>query len=111
MGAAISHQLSPRRSLAQRAREPLASRTSDSRPALRACCARVFGTALLLASLVGAAPTARADDHDPKRAAHPVRIVAYALHPIGVVLDYLIVRPAHWVVEREPFRTLFGHQD
>jgi len=111
MGAALSHQLSPRRSLAPRARKPLASRTPEARPALRACCARVVGGALLLASLVGAAPTARADDHDPKRAAHPVRIVAYALHPIGVVLDYLIVRPAHWVVEREPFRTLFGHQD
>ncbi|HSJ95911.1 MAG TPA: hypothetical protein VLC53_02490, partial [Myxococcota bacterium] len=44
------------------------------------------GAALLLA-LLAAAPTARADDHDPKRAAHPVRIVAYALHPVGVLLD------------------------
>jgi hypothetical protein len=26
-----------------------------------------------------------------------------------VALDWLIVRPAHWVVEREPFRTIFGH--
>jgi hypothetical protein len=40
-----------------------------------------------------------------------VRIAAYVLHPIGVMLDFLIVRPAHWVVEREPFRTLFGHED
>lgn len=72
------------------------------------------GTLLAAAALLGLlalAPAARADDHDPKRSAHPVRIVAYALHPIGVVLDFLIVRPAHWVVEREPFRTLFGHED
>lgn len=67
--------------------------------------------ALLLALLVGAAPGARADKHDPERAGNPVRIVAYVLHPIGVILDYVIVRPAHWVVEREPFRTLFGHED
>jgi hypothetical protein len=60
----------------------------------------------------GAAPpnAARADDHDSRRTAHPVRIAAYVLHPVGVVLDWLIVRPAHWVVEREPFRTLFGHE-
>lgn len=71
----------------------------------------------LLALLVGlwvfgvAAPNAaRADDHDSRRAAHPARIAAYILHPVGVVLDWLIVRPAHWVVEREPFRTLFGHE-
>jgi hypothetical protein len=62
-------------------------------------------------ALAAAAPAARADDHDPERAAHPVRIAAYVLHPVGVILDYLIVRPAHWVVEREPFRTLFGHED
>jgi len=69
------------------------------------------GAALLAALLLATAPApARADVHDPERAAHPVRIVAYVLHPVGVVLDYLIVRPAHWVVEREPFRTLFGHE-
>jgi hypothetical protein len=58
---------------------------------------------------VGAAP-ARADEHDPQRAAHPLRVLAYAVHPIGVALDWLIVRPAHWVVEREPFKTIFGHE-
>jgi hypothetical protein len=69
------------------------------------------GAAALLAVVTATAPAARADEHDPERAAHPARIAAYALHPIGVILDYLIVRPAHWVVEREPFRTLFGHED
>jgi hypothetical protein len=63
------------------------------------------------AALLAAPPGARADDHDPERSAHPVRIVGYVLHPIGVMLDFLIVRPAHWVAEREPFRTLFGHDD
>lgn len=65
-----------------------------------------FGLALMLA----AAP-ARADEHDPQRSGHPLRILAYAAHPVGVIVDTLIFRPAHWVVHHEPFRTLFGHTD
>lgn len=51
------------------------------------------------------------DDHDPSRGAHPLRIVAYGLHPIGVALDWILVRPAVWVVRHEPFRTIFGYED
>lgn len=51
------------------------------------------------------------DTHDPTSAAHPVRIAAYALHPVGVALDWAIVRPAVWVAKREPFRTIFGYED
>lgn len=62
------------------------------------------------ATLAGASPVI-ANEHDPKTAGHPLRIVAYVLHPVGVALDYLILRPAHWLVEREPFKTAFGHED
>lgn len=51
------------------------------------------------------------DDHDPTRAAHPLRIVGYVLHPVGVTLDWLLVRPAVWAVRHEPFRTIFGYED
>ena len=51
------------------------------------------------------------DDYDPRSAAHPLRIVAYGLHPIGVALDWILVRPAVWVVRHEPFRTIFGFED
>ena len=51
------------------------------------------------------------DPHDPKLAMHPVHVVAYALHPVGVVLDWVLVRPAVWVARQEPFRTLFGYED
>jgi hypothetical protein len=57
------------------------------------------------------AGTRVADDYDPKQAAHPLRIVAYGLHPVGVALDWIVVRPAFWVVRHEPFRTIFGYQD
>lgn len=72
---------------------------------------------LLLAALVstvalGAVATpAAADEYDESMAGHPLRIVAYVLHPVGVVIDYLIMRPAHWLVSHEPLETLFGHED
>jgi hypothetical protein len=40
-----------------------------------------------------------------------LRILAYCVHPVGVILDYLIFRPAHWVGSHEPMKTLFGHKD
>jgi len=67
------------------------------------------GAALAL-SVVSAAAPALADPHDPRESGHPLRILAYALHPIGVILDTAIFRPAHWVVHHEPLTTLFGHE-
>ena len=71
--------------------------------------ARALALAAILAAVLGAARPAGADEYDPQRAGHPLRIAAYMLHPIGVAFDYLLFRPAHWVVSREPFRTIFGH--
>ena len=65
---------------------------------------------VLGAALVVSAP-AQADEYDSKRSGHPVRIVAYILHPIGVIIDTLIFKPAHWLGHHEPFQTLFGHED
>jgi hypothetical protein len=73
---------------------------------------RLVGASLVAAWLAaGAALPAAAHDHDPEEAGHPLRVVAYVLHPVGVALDWLIMRPAHWVGHHEPFRTLFGHED
>ncbi len=54
------------------------------------------------------AGSAGAAEYDPRSSGHPLRIAAYALHPVGVLLDYMIFRPAWWVGQREPFRSLFG---
>ncbi len=66
---------------------------------------------LLAATLGAVPPPAAADDHDPQSSAHPVRIAAYILHPVGVVIDTLVFRPAHWLVNHEPWKSLFGHTD
>jgi hypothetical protein len=36
-------------------------------------------------------------------------MVAYALHPIGVALDWLVFRPGHWVVHQPVMSHIFGH--
>ena len=51
------------------------------------------------------------DEYDAKEAGHPVRIAAYVLHPVGVIIDWVIFRPAWWVGSHEPFHTLFGRTD
>ena len=58
-----------------------------------------------------AAAPALADEYDPDNAGHPLRIVAYVLYPVGFAIDYLILRPAHWIVSHEPMQSLFGHED
>ncbi|MFQ5696835.1 MAG: hypothetical protein ACE5IL_00955 [Myxococcota bacterium] len=67
-------------------------------------------TALVLCALwLGATPAAlAASRYDPERAGHPLRIAAYALHPVGVILDRLVFRPAWQLGQHEPLRTLFG---
>lgn len=83
-----------------------ATRIDRSRWALRALAL----AAVLAAGFLAASP-ARADEYEPRRAGHPLRIVAYAVHPIGVFLDYVLFRPAHWIVEHQPLKTIFGHTD
>lgn len=83
------------------------SRLSILRNRAVACLA-----ALTLALMIAVAPTpAAADQYDSKLAGHPLRIAAYVLHPVGAILEILIVRPAHWLINREPVKTLVGHTD
>ena len=71
---------------------------------------RLAASCILASAVLVAALPAAADDYDARRAGHPLRIIAYALHPIGVAFDYLLFRPAHWVGHHEPLRTIFGHR-
>ena len=66
---------------------------------------------VLLASLLLVASPALSDDYEPHSAGHPLRIAAYVLHPVGMALDYLIFRPAHWIGSKGPLKAIFGHED
>ncbi len=49
--------------------------------------------------------------YEPSDAGNPLRVLAYALHPVGVILDTLIFRPAYWLGSHEPIKTLVGQTD
>ena len=67
---------------------------------------------LALVALMASAAPARADEpYDPKGAGNPVRIAAYIMSPVGVLIDYAIMRPAWWIGSHEPFRTIFGRSN
>ena len=76
----------------------------------RATLRRSLVPAALLLSMALAATSASADEYDAQRAGHPLRVVAYMLHPIGVALDWLIFRPAHWAGSQPAFAFIFGHE-
>ena len=70
---------------------------------------RTWILAALIAVSLAWPGMAVADDYDPQRAGHPLRVAAYVLHPIGVAFDWLLFRPAHWLGTKPGLRTLFGH--
>ncbi len=70
-----------------------------------------MGLLLSGALLVASASPAFADRYDKRRAGHPLRIAAYIIYPVGALLDVLIMRPAHWLVSQEPFKSAVNHED
>jgi len=66
---------------------------------------------VVLALVLQGTPALAADEYEPSDAGFPLRVVAYVVNPVGVVLDYLILRPAYWIGSHEPFRTVFGRTD
>jgi len=67
--------------------------------------------ALLALFLLGGIPVqTSAAEYDPQEAGHPLRVVAYLIYPVGLIADYCLMRPAFWLVRREPMATLFGYK-
>ena len=70
----------------------------------------------LLGLLLSPASTAMAKDrnftssrvYNQTEAGHPVKIAYFVLYPVGFVLNALILRPAWWLGQRQPFRSVFG---
>ncbi|MCH8889542.1 MAG: hypothetical protein IH827_00450 [Myxococcales bacterium] len=72
--------------------------------------ARLLAAVAALAILAVASPAA-AEEYDETYTGHPLRVIAYVLHPVGVILDTLIFRPFHWIGSHEPLKTLVGQRD
>jgi hypothetical protein len=72
---------------------------------------RVVGllAALLVAMIFAVASPVRAHDFNRGNSDYPLRVIAYALHPLGIGLEYGIMRPIHQLVSLPHARILFGH--
>jgi hypothetical protein len=53
--------------------------------------------------------SARAHDAYDDTQSHPLRLAAYALHPAGYALEWLVMRPIHFVVSNPSLEPVFGH--
>jgi hypothetical protein len=66
-----------------------------------------LGLATLLA---GAPPAALAHDAYDDSQANPLRLIAYAINPLGFGLEWLVTRPIHFLVSGQSVEQVFGHR-
>jgi len=67
----------------------------------------ILGLALLLA---GAPATARAHDAYDDSESNPLRLIAYAVNPLGYAIEWTIMRPIHFAVSGPNVEQVFGHR-
>jgi len=48
------------------------------------------------------------DDYDDSQS-HPLRLLAYIVHPVGYTLEWLVTRPFHELVSQPDLEPIFGH--
>ena len=65
--------------------------------------------ALVVAGLVAVPATGRAHDAYDDSQSHPLRLAAYALHPLGYAAEWLVMRPIHFLVSGDKTERIFGH--
>ena len=51
----------------------------------------------------------RAENYDTDQSDYPLRYLIYPIHAEGKAIEYIITRPAHWVVSQPKMRYIFGH--
>ena len=76
------------------------------RVASRPTRGRAWLAVLMLGFLLSASPAA-AEEYEPANAGQPVRVAGYLLHPVGVIFDFLVLRPAYWVGSARAVPQLF----
>jgi hypothetical protein len=65
--------------------------------------------ALVWALVLGPSPARAHDAYDDSQS-HPLRIAAYAIHPVGFALEWLVTRPLHFVASEPRLEPIFGHR-
>jgi hypothetical protein len=64
---------------------------------------------VVAAGLVMVPATGRAHDAYDDTQSHPLRLIAYAVNPIGYGIEWLVMRPIHFVVSQPKLERMFGH--
>ena len=67
--------------------------------------------AMLAAMMLSSTAPASAESYIATESGHPLRVLAYVVHPIGVILDWVIFRPFYWLGSQEYVKTLVGRED
>lgn len=68
----------------------------------------IVGMLMLLAvALLPISATAH-DAYDDSES-NPLRLVAYVVHPVGVAIEWLVMRPIHFLVSQPQIEPIFGH--
>lgn len=66
--------------------------------------------ALLALVLISISVPSRADRYNRSQGDNPFKLIAYVLNPIGLVAEYVVMRPIHWMVSQPCADITFGHQ-
>jgi hypothetical protein len=63
----------------------------------------------LAVGLLGAPSAVRAHDAYDDSESNPIRLAAYAISPVGWLLEWTVMRPIHFVVSNPQLEPIFGH--
>ena len=70
---------------------------------------QLIGTLAVVAALAGMPVRASAHDAYDDSESHPLRLVAYAIHPVGFAAEWLVMRPLHFLVSSPQLEPVTGH--
>lgn len=70
---------------------------------------RTLLAVMVVAGLVAGSSSAYAHDAYDDSQSHPLRIAAYAVHPVGWAIEWLVTRPLHFFVSQPAMEPVFGH--
>ena len=71
---------------------------------------KLIAAGLMGLAMMGMSQRADAHVYDRDDSDHPLRIVSYALHPVGMLVEYSVLRPIHWIVSQPVAHKIFGHE-
>jgi len=70
---------------------------------------KLLSSLALVAVVMGGAATARAHDAYDDSESHPLRLIAYVVHPVGWLTEWMVTRPIHFIASNPQLERISGH--